>query len=245
MLKEFAKEWNFEIVTRSPNYPRSNGLAEKGVAIAKNLLKKSIEENKDIYAALLDYRNSPLKHMNYTPSQLLMSRMCKTKLPISADLLKPTLCENVNERFKLKQEYHKKGYNKAAKDLQPFEPNTDVTVYNHVSNCWEPGIVTSKHDSPRSYIVQDSNGTMVRRNRIDLRESCNKYECINNMDPDLNMTEPYCQTQVNDHSSDLVGLENVNVEQNSTNDVPAPGSNVQSYITRSGRHVKKPKKLTE
>lgn len=39
-MQEFAKDWNFEIVTRSPNYPKSNELAEKAAGIAKLLLKK-------------------------------------------------------------------------------------------------------------------------------------------------------------------------------------------------------------
>ncbi|KAK9710710.1 Integrase zinc binding domain [Popillia japonica] len=35
-MKAFAREWNFNIVTRSPNYPRSNGLGEKAVARSPN-----------------------------------------------------------------------------------------------------------------------------------------------------------------------------------------------------------------
>ncbi|KAB0804264.1 hypothetical protein PPYR_01234 [Photinus pyralis] len=49
LMSQFSKEWNFDIVTRSPYYPKSNGLAEKAVGIAKTLLKKSIEEGKDIF----------------------------------------------------------------------------------------------------------------------------------------------------------------------------------------------------
>lgn len=55
------KEWN--IATRSPNYPRSNGLTEKAVGISNNLLKKSIEEKKDVYESLMQYRTSLLKHI--------------------------------------------------------------------------------------------------------------------------------------------------------------------------------------
>lgn len=39
-FKQFAKEWNFNVCTRSPNYPQSNGLAEKGVGIGKSILKE-------------------------------------------------------------------------------------------------------------------------------------------------------------------------------------------------------------
>jgi len=37
-FKEFSRSWSFDIITTSPNYAKSNGLAEKGVDIAKNML---------------------------------------------------------------------------------------------------------------------------------------------------------------------------------------------------------------
>ena len=40
-MLRFAKEWNFKIILRNPNYTRSNGLAEKAVSPAKNIVKKS------------------------------------------------------------------------------------------------------------------------------------------------------------------------------------------------------------
>lgn len=70
---------------RSPNFPRSNGLAKKGVAISKNILRKALGGKDDRESALLAYRNIPLKVMNYLPSQLFNSRRCKTKVPINAE----------------------------------------------------------------------------------------------------------------------------------------------------------------
>lgn len=43
---QFASKFNIVVKFSSPNYPQSNGLAEKAVAIAKSILKKSIDENK-------------------------------------------------------------------------------------------------------------------------------------------------------------------------------------------------------
>ena len=39
-FRSFAKEWNFKLTTSSPNYPKSNGQAEKRVHIAKRMLQK-------------------------------------------------------------------------------------------------------------------------------------------------------------------------------------------------------------
>ena len=165
-FKLFANEWNFNIVTRSPNYPRSNGLAEKAVGIAKSLIKKTCKKGKDIFDALLQYRNSPLKHVNYSPSQLLFSRRCKTRLPTCVDLLKPKICSNVHDKLKFRQDYNKMYYNRNAVDLEELPPDQNVTIFNHVTNQWEPGRVLNRHSSPRSYNVVDKSGNVVRRNRL-------------------------------------------------------------------------------
>ena len=41
----FANEWDFSHITSSPNHPQSNGLVEKSVHIAKQLLNKSKSDN--------------------------------------------------------------------------------------------------------------------------------------------------------------------------------------------------------
>lgn len=79
---KFAKEWDFEITTSSPHYPKSNGLAEKYVGIAKKMLQKSKEEGHGIELYLLNYRNTKVANLNYTPAQLLQNRNMRTKLPI-------------------------------------------------------------------------------------------------------------------------------------------------------------------
>ncbi|XP_074031655.1 uncharacterized protein [Leptinotarsa decemlineata] len=165
----------FQNTYQSPYYPRSNGLAKKGVGIGNNIVKKSLESGGDIEVALLQYRNSPLKFVGYSPSQLLMSKICKTKIPICAELLKPRLCENIKEKFLIKRQTYTDQYNKNSRDLRPLYRGSDVTVYNHVQKKWEPSQIVEISDSPRSYIVTDQFGNCVRRNRVDLRKSLNTF----------------------------------------------------------------------
>jgi len=47
-FKKFAEDWNFTITLSSPNYAKSNGLAEKAVGIAKNMIKKAKVEKQDL-----------------------------------------------------------------------------------------------------------------------------------------------------------------------------------------------------
>lgn len=64
--KIFAKNWNCNIITSSPMHAKSNGLAERGVQIVKNILKKS-RNVEDIYLGLREYRNTPIMSLNYSP----------------------------------------------------------------------------------------------------------------------------------------------------------------------------------
>ncbi|KAK9747114.1 Integrase zinc binding domain [Popillia japonica] len=65
-MKAFVREWNFNIVTRSANCPRSNGLEETAAGIAKKTVKQSMDTNKDMYSMLMEYRNCPLKQDQIT-----------------------------------------------------------------------------------------------------------------------------------------------------------------------------------
>ncbi|XP_033100322.1 uncharacterized protein K02A2.6-like [Anneissia japonica] len=87
-FKAFSKSYEFEHTLVSPNYPQSNGRAEKAVQTAKLILKKAKEDKQDPYIALLNYRNTPRDGLP-SPVQLLMSRRTKTQLPTSKKLLKP------------------------------------------------------------------------------------------------------------------------------------------------------------
>ena len=82
----FAREFQFEHVMSSPHYPQSNGEAERAVQTVKNLIKK----DGDPYLAMLSYRSTPLK-CGFSPSELLMSRMLRTNLPVTRDSLIPAV----------------------------------------------------------------------------------------------------------------------------------------------------------
>lgn len=245
-FKEFAKDWNFTISTRSPHYPRSNGLAEKGVGIGKNIVKKSLESGSDVEIALLQYRNSPLKFVGYSPSQLLMGRICKTKIPISADLLKPKLCENVQQKLKDKHEMYQKQYNKTARDLKPLKKQNVVTMYNHVQKKWEPGCVLKADISPRSYFVTNQYGNCVKRNRVDLRPSVNNF--IPTDDPTLSDNRETLEKESvsvsNDQSEGLLRTQSSEVEKNNFVEHQEHSRNLERYKTsRSGRCIKPPLRL--
>lgn len=73
----------FKIITSSPRYPKSNGLAERAVGICKNILRKCSDSDNDFQKALLEYRNTPLAGLNVSPAELMFSRLVRSVLPMS------------------------------------------------------------------------------------------------------------------------------------------------------------------
>ncbi len=51
-MKDFSKDYSFDITTSSPVYPKSNGMAEQAVQTTKNILKKADESGEDYRKAL-------------------------------------------------------------------------------------------------------------------------------------------------------------------------------------------------
>ena len=58
----FCKKFGIKHELASPYNPLSNGLAESGVKIVKNMLHKCMGEGKDIQRVLYEWRNMPKQH---------------------------------------------------------------------------------------------------------------------------------------------------------------------------------------
>ena len=164
-FKEFANDWGFTVTTSSPTYPQSNGLSEKAVQTVKRILKKT----GDPYIGLLEYRNTPVTGMSYSPAQLLMSRTTRTKIPVAQELLKPQLATGVKQQLVTCQQQQARYYNQGAKPLTALKPQEAVRLRQ--GKTWVPALVDAKAETPRSYLVTTASGQQYRRNRKDLLQT--------------------------------------------------------------------------
>lgn len=158
----FAEKYGFEFKTSSPRYPRSNGLAERFVQVAKNILKKS----NDLHAALMEYRNTPITGLKRSPAQLLLGRTLKTKLPV-VEIRKPEI-KNFKQKLEKRNTTYKKYYDKNLK-IRPQLEEGDKVVYRQ-NKEWQPATVVAKCGVPRSYLI-DTGTKTLRRNNFHLRKS--------------------------------------------------------------------------
>lgn len=227
-FKEFARAWNFNLVTSSPLYPQSNGLAEKGVGIAKKLLKKSAETNTDFDIVLLGYRNYPLKGTKCSPAEILFSRKLRTKLPITKSQLKPKVQTDIKTKLQQNQQKQKYYYDRQAVERPQLNTGDTALLRNPINNTWRKVIVESKCKTPRSYIVKDKYGNQYRRNSSFLRKCKDSF--IMDYD-DLNM--------FNENNVEKTNNTAIN------NDVDGKENSVSYNKTRYGRKLNKPKYLQD
>ena len=69
----------------------------------------------------------------------------------------------------MKQKFY---YDRTAKQLPPLKSN-DVVRFKH-NYSWKQAVVVGSHFTPRSYTIQTTNGTILRRNRRHLKKLCHQ-----------------------------------------------------------------------
>lgn len=231
---KFASKWKFSHVTSSPKYPQSNGLAEKTVQTVKRTLEKAKRDRKDPYLALLEQRNTPVANYK-SPAQLSMGRRLRSILPCTTSHLIPeTICHSETQiRFQKKQAEQKANYDKSTVQLPPFQ--TGETVRIKREGEWKPAKVIEVADTPRSYIVETSEGAVLRRNRRHLHKDTSQ---------DQSSTKVNMETNVEINRETKQSTSNVEQQSQSSGSPQQQANNVEEgYRTRSGRLVKVPNRL--
>ena len=98
-----------------------------------------------------------------------MGRRLKTKLPATAQQLKPPLYNNVYDKLKSRQVKQKYYFDRSAKHLPTLKEGEAVRF--RVRNTWQPAFVKHSHVQPRSFVIKTPEGSTFRRNRQHLLKS--------------------------------------------------------------------------
>ncbi|KAI5730816.1 hypothetical protein M8J77_000372 [Diaphorina citri] len=180
MFQKFFDEWNIRSITSSPRYPRGNGLSEKAVNIAKDMLKKNGDK---LDLALLQYRNYPIVGIGYSPAQMLFNRNLKEKIPVRSSALCPKVIdpEEIRNKIAAMHDSNKKYYDRTARPLPDCNVGDDVLIKTQPQRPWERGVVIQHHNTPRSYVVKQYGGRVFRRSRQHLKPS---FNTMNNKERD-------------------------------------------------------------
>lgn len=164
---EFAERYDFAHVVSSPRFPRSNGLAEKGVQVVKRLIKKCAHSGEDFWLALLTYRASPLEN-EASPAELLMNRRLRTLIPDFS--VKPSRRVRKHPQNKLR-----------GRDLSPLRDGEVVRI--HDGQSWSTKAKVLRAVGPRSYMLETEHGRRLRRNRQHLRRTAESFSSCDSDSP--------------------------------------------------------------
>lgn len=226
----FARDWGFSCIKSSPRYPQSNGMVERAKQTIKKMLRKAVEDNKDLDLVLLMYRNTPIEN-NTSPSQILMSRKLRDILPSVESALKPKLInyKEYNKNIQVKQQKQKTYYNKKCKKLKSLRNNQKVRFQNTLGSQWSFGKVVDRVRD-RSYKIEKEDGSYVTRNRRFIEIVPNETDIYENNPIDL--TKP-----------DDVGMQNTEIDRDKS--LSPEGDNIYNIpeCTSSGRVVKRVQRL--
>ena len=199
-FKKFAKSWEFEHHLTTPYRSQSNGKAESAVKEAKKIFKKAASENMDPKLILLEHRNTASGIVGLSPAQRMFHRRIRTQVPMTAQLLQPTLFnqENLTRRLRERQEKYKTQYDKHSRKMIALKVGDVVWVEPlGPGKCiWEKGKVIDTYG--RNSFIVEIDGKIYRRSRVHLRKATDDP---NKAVRDLRMSE---SIQISEDEEDII-----------------------------------------
>ena len=219
--REFSSNWEFQHITASPYHPEANGKAEPAVQTIKSLMKKALRNEEDPYLALMNFRACPSPDGTPAPAVMLMNRRLRTRLPRLSRTKQETL--PLTKLVLDKQLKQKQYYDAKTKSLQPLVDGSTVRVRREKG--WDSvAQVVKKAKTPRSYIIEDEEGRILRRNRRDLMCTDERFESNSGDDE----TETLELSKPGDSQAPIA-----------FSTLPTPNQ-ILPYETRSGRTIRPP-----
>ena len=157
-FRDFVQFCGVRHVTSSPHNPSANGQTERGVQIAKKILKQD-----DPWLALMHYRATPTAATGVSPSELFIGRKIRTTLPVLKKNLNPRWpCKRAIRHYnQKKRENEKKYFDRRAIDLPPLKPGDTVRVRLENDKDWSTKVYTvrKRESTGTSYLVEGGDGS--------------------------------------------------------------------------------------
>ena len=126
--------------------------------------EKRNQDSGDFYLALLHLRNTDQEELP-SPAKLFMPRFLRTNIPISSNLLQPSICipQEIQGKI-LALRLHSKIYNKTSVKPTQFYPHQLVMFQKKPGSLWSPGTVVNLTKEPRYMHIKTEDGVLVSRN---------------------------------------------------------------------------------
>ena len=239
---QFASDYGFVHKTSTPYMSQTNGEAERAVQIVKSIMATS-----DPLVALLNYRATPHSTIGVSPSEALMGRRLRTRLPTLTRNLLPKTPDPIQLQAKDREmkAHYKKDYDRrhGVKPLPALQPDIPVLVkLDHEKKWNNKGSVVLADPGNRRYLIQTPTG-MKTRNRKHLQPVIPVLSPKRETSPPRGVLSPV-PNRVSPLKRERMLLPMPPVSPQppryTAPDQPRPP---EGYRTRSGRLVVKPKRF--
>ena len=101
--------------------------------------------------SLLEFRNTPVSVLPYSPAQILMSKRLRTKIPCALSLLEPFVV-NVDNSLTAVQTRQERYYNRGTKPLSTFKKGQ--RVYCKQRNRRDQAVITIEAQNPYPFLFE-------------------------------------------------------------------------------------------
>ena len=183
-VKCFLDDWGVYSRLSSAYYAQSNGRAELAVKTTKRILYENVGANGDLNTdkvsrALLQYRNTPLRDIALSPSQLLYGRNLRDFLPSfsEAHKIRPEwlmVAEDRERALAKRNIMNMERYNEHTRELPELQVGDSVALQNQTGprpNKWEKtGVIIEKLPNRQYTIRTDGSRRCTLRNRRFLKK---------------------------------------------------------------------------
>ena len=135
-----------------------------------------------------------------------------------------------------------RSYNKTARrwPKSPLYPGQPIRTIVKPSKTWFRGTVREKCAEPRSYIVETAGGSMLRRNKCQLREATTLMTAAPVSSPNDDSSDDNIAASEGNEEAQKIANTHGNRESEATGGNAEPGGR-----TKSGRVVKMPARYLE
>ena len=174
--KRYATETGFVSETITPGHPQANGLAEKMMSSLAKVIHaaraEGSDEKRELNAWLMAYRNTPHASTDRCPSELLMGRKIRVKLPCLIPESNGTIHTEIKQRQEAAQAKQKAYADKRRRALE-----TNIRVGDKVL-LRQPSSSVSPPWDPNPYTVVATSNTRItaKRGANTLSRNCEKFK---------------------------------------------------------------------
>ena len=168
-FKGCAQRWQFDHITSSPKFLKSNGFIERQIQTIKRPLIKAKQAGKDPNFAMLCLQTTPINYNLPSPAELLNNPILRWNLIANISTPRFSNTGRIREELKHRQDMQKMYQDRTVHDLPPLVPGQDVRILGNQTENWKPATITGLCAEPRSHMLQLSDRSSRRRNRVKIR----------------------------------------------------------------------------